>query len=79
MGQEVTEVNTRELISGLNSNVGGERGCQRPASLLNFPYLENAIGYVGDSVVAILIRDGTQFALLEDSILVGVYEDLPVL
>jgi hypothetical protein len=48
--------------------------------LLDFPYLVSTWGYLDDSVVAVGVGDGSQFALIEDSIWwVAVEEDLPIL
>jgi hypothetical protein len=47
--------------------------------LLDFPYLVSTIGYLDESVVAVGIGDGSQFALIVDSIWwVAVEEDLPI-
>ena len=47
--------------------------------MLDFPYLVSAWGYLGESVAAVGVGDGSQFALIEDSIWwVAVDEDLPI-
>ena len=79
LGQEVAKVNACDFISGLNRNVGGERSRLYRVFLLDFPYLVSTCGYLGDSVVAVGVSDGSQFALIEDSICwVAVDEDLPI-
>ena len=79
MGQEVAKVNACDFISGLHRNVGGERSRRYRVFLLDFPYLVSTCGYFRESVVAVGVGDGSQFALIEDSIhWVAVDEDLPI-